>query len=280
MAIITRKPRNASLRFQTFLDSSDITRKTPERRLVIGLRKKAGRNAHGRITVRHRGGGAAQKYRVVDFRRAERDIAGRIASVEYDPNRNVRIGLVTYGNGAKRYILLPEGLSLGDTIIASDKADAKIGNCMPLRSVPVGFMIHNIEMVPGEGGKFARSAGTSAQFVAKTETHATLKMPSGEMRMVPLECWATIGVLGNSDFRNITWGKAGRTRYRGFRPSVRGMAMNPVDHPHGGGEGRSKSGSHPQSPTGKGAKGTRTRNRNKPKSWLIIKRRVNKRKKA
>lgn len=280
MAIITRKPRNASLRFQTFLDSSDITKKTPERRLVIGLKKKAGRNAHGRITVRHRGGGAAQKYRVIDFRRGERDIAGRIASVEYDPNRNVRIGLVVYNNGAKKYMLLPEGLTVGDTIIASEKADAKVGNCMPLRSVPVGFTVHNIEVVPGQGGRFARSAGSSAQYVAKTEEHATLKMPSGEIRMVPLECWATIGVLGNSDFRNITWGKAGRTRHRGFRSSVRGMAMNPVDHPHGGGEGRSKSGAHPQSPTGKGAKGTRTRNHKKPKGRFIIKRRVTKRKKA
>jgi large subunit ribosomal protein L2 len=278
MAIIKRKPRNASLRFQTFLDSSDITKKTPEKSLTVGLKKRAGRNAYGRITVRHRGGGAAQRYRVIDFRRSERDVEGSISAVEYDPNRNVRIGLVFYRNGAKKYILLPEGLGVGDRVIASEKADAKVGNCMPLRSVPVGFMVHNIEMVPGIGGKIARSAGTSAQFVARSDEYATLKMPSGEIRMVPLDCWATIGVLGNSDYRNINWGKAGRTRHRGFRSSVRGMAMNPVDHPHGGGEGRSKSGSHPQSPTGKGCKGTRTRKVNKPKGRFIIKRRVVKRK--
>ncbi|MCA9769994.1 50S ribosomal protein L2 [Candidatus Dependentiae bacterium] len=279
MAIVRRKPRNASLRFQTYLDSSDITKKKPEKGLTVGLRKKAGRNAYGRITVRHRGGGAARRYRVIDFRRSERDIEGRIVSIEYDPNRNVRIGLVVYKNGAKKYILLPEGLGVGDTVMASEKADAKIGNCMPLSSVPVGFMVHNIEMAPGFGGKIARSAGTSAQFIARGDEHATLKMPSGEVRLVPLGCWATIGVLGNSDYRNISWGKAGRTRNRGFRSSVRGMAMNPVDHPHGGGEGRSKSGSHPQSPTGKGCKGTRTRKKKKPSSVYIIRRRVVKRKK-
>lgn len=280
MAIIGRKPRNASLRFQTYLDSSDITKYTPEKSLVIGIKKSGGRNTHGRITVRHRGGGAAKRYRIVDFRRSLRDVEGRLVAIEYDPNRNVRLGLVFYKNGAKRYILLPEGLNIGDLVISSEKADAKVGNCMPLRSVPVGFIVHNIEIVPGSGGLLVRSAGGGAQFVAKDESYATLKMPSGEIRMVSLDCWATIGTLGNSEYRNISWGKAGRTRYRGFRPSVRGMAMNPVDHPHGGGEGRSKSGSHPQSPTGKGCKGTRTRNRKKPKSHLILRRRVVKRKKS
>ncbi|HSW74042.1 MAG TPA: 50S ribosomal protein L2 [Candidatus Limnocylindria bacterium] len=270
MAIRTRKPRNSSLRFQTYIDSSDITKKKPEKSLVFGLKKSGGRNAYGRITVRHRGGGAVRKYRMIDFMRSERDVPGTVASIEYDPNRNVRIGLVTYKNGAKKYILMPEGLAVGSTVIASDKAEAKVGNCLPLRNIPVGFTVHNIEITPGSGGKFARSAGSSVQYMARTEEHATLKMPSGEIRMVPLSCWATVGVLGNADYKNISWGKAGRTRHLGFRPSVRGMAMNPVDHPHGGGEGRSKSGSHPMTPWGKGCKGTRTRVRKNP---LILKRR-------
>jgi large subunit ribosomal protein L2 len=270
MAIRTRRPRNSSLRFQTFLDSRDITKHKPEKSLVVGLRKKGGRNSYGRITVRHRGGGALQKYRVIDFVRDERDINGTVASIEYDPNRNVRIGLVVYQNGAKKYMLMPEGLRVGDVVMAGETAEAKLGNCMPLKNIPVGFTVHNVEVTPGSGGKLARSAGTSIQYVAKTDEHATLRMPSGELRMVPLACWATIGTLGNADYKNINWGKAGRTRHRGFRPTVRGMAMNPVDHPHGGGEGRSKSGSHPMTPWGKGCKGTRTRTR---KSALIIKRR-------
>lgn len=270
MAIVKRKPRNSSLRFQTFIDSTDITTNKPERSLVMGLRKKGGRNAYGRITVRHKGGGAARKYRLIDFKRSERDVVGTLTTVEYDPNRNVRIGLVSYANGAKGYILLPEELRVGSQVIASEKADARVGNALPLSRIPVGFMVHNIEMTPGSGGKLVRGAGTSAQLMAKTEEHATLKMPSGEIRMLPLGCWATVGVLGNADYKNISWGKAGRTRNRGIRPSVRGMAMNPVDHPHGGGEGRSKSGSHPKTPWGKGCKGTRTRVRKNP---LILKRR-------
>lgn len=270
MAIRTRKPRNSSLRAQTFIDTSDLTKKKPEKRLVKGLKKSGGRNAYGRITVRHRGGGAARKYRIVDFARSERDIVGKITAVEYDPNRNTRLALVAYKNGAKSYMLMPDGLTVGSMVLASEKAEAKVGNCLPLRNIPIGFTVHNIEITPGSGGKFARSAGTSVQFVAKTEEHATLRMPSGEVRMVPLQCWATIGVLGNADYKNISWGKAGRKRHLGFRPTVRGMAMNPVDHPHGGGEGRSKSGSHPMSPWGKGSKGTRTRTR---KNSLILKRR-------
>jgi large subunit ribosomal protein L2 len=271
MAIIRRKPRNASLRFQSFLDSSDITQKTPERGLVVGLNKsKGGRNAYGRITVRHRGGGASRKYRLIDFKRDERDVLGTVKTIEYDPNRNVRIGLVVYKNGAKKYILMPSGLQVGTSIMASEQAEAKIGNSLLLRNIPVGFEVHNIEMRPESGGKLVRSAGTAAQIMGKSDTHATLRMPSGEVRMVLLDCWATVGVLGNADYQNISWGKAGRTRHRGFRPSVRGMAMNPVDHPHGGGEGRSKSGSHPRTPWGKGCKGTRTRRR---KNSLIVKRR-------
>lgn len=271
MAIKTRKPRNASLRFQTFLSSTDITTNIPEKSLVVGLKKRGGRNAYGRITVRHRGGGAQRNYRIIDFSRSERDVKGVVKTVEYDPNRNVRIGLVSYVNGAKRYILMPQDLKPGDIVIASEQAEPKVGNALPLRQIPVGFMVHNVEIKPGSGGKLVRSAGASAQIFAKENNYVTLKMPSGEIRMVHEECWATVGVLGNADYKNIIIGKAGRTRHRGFRPTVRGMAMNPVDHPHGGGEGRSKSGSHPVSPWGKGAKGTRTRKRKNP---LIIKRRV------
>ncbi len=270
MAIVTRKPRNSSLRAQTFLSSTDLTTNTPEKSLIVGLRKKGGRNAYGRITVRHRGGGAQRKYRIIDFKRVERDVPGSIVSIEYDPNRNVRIGLVVYENGVKCYILMPDGLGVGAKVLAGTNVDPKTGNCLPLKSIPVGFMVHNIEMRPGSGGKLARSAGMSAQIMAKDDNNVTLKMPSGEIRMVNNNCWATVGVLGNADHKNIVIGKAGRTRHLGFRPSVRGMAMNPVDHPHGGGEGRSKSGSHPTTPWGKGCKGTRTRRRKNP---LILKRR-------
>ncbi len=270
MAIVTRKPRNSSLRFQTFIDTSELTKKKPERRLTSGLSKRGGRNAYGRITVRHRGGGAKRNYRLVDFKRIERGIPGKVVSIEYDPNRNLPIALVVYVTGAKRYILQPQGLTVGSTIMAGSDVEAKIGNCLPLRNIPVGFTIHNVEIFPGSGGKFARGAGTSVQLIAKSDEHATLKMPSGEIRMVHLDCYATVGVLSNADYKNISWGKAGRTRHRGFRPSVRGMAMNPIDHPHGGGEGRSKSGSHPVSPWGKGSKGTRTRKR---ENALILKRR-------
>ena len=270
MAIVKRKPRNASLRFQSFLSSDDLTKKKPEKSLSVGLKKKGGRNAYGRITVRHKGGGARKRYRIIDFSRSIRDVEGRIASVEYDPNRNVRIALVFYANGAKRYILLPEKVKVGDKVMAGVSVEAKVGNSLPLKNIPVGFNVHNIEVKPGSGGTFARSAGSTAQLIGKSEKYATLRMPSSEVRMVHLDCWATVGVLGNADYKNISWGKAGRSRHKGIRPTVRGMAMNPIDHPHGGGEGRSKSGSHPQSPWGKGCKGTRTRKR---KSALIIRRR-------
>lgn len=271
MAIKTRKPVTPSSRFKTFLDTSHLTKKKPEKSLVTGLLKKSGgRNVYGRITTRHKGGGALRKYRLIDFKRAERDVPGTVVAVEYDPNRNVSIGLVHYQSGAKRYILMPQGLQVGSNVLAADSADAKPGNALPLRNIPVGFMIHNIEIKPGSGGTLVRSAGTSAQIMGKDDTHATLKMPSGEIRMIDLACWATIGTLGNADYKNIVIGNAGRKRHLGIRPTVRGMAMNPVDHPHGGGEGRSKSGSHPVSPWGKGCKGTRTRKRRNP---LIIRRR-------
>jgi large subunit ribosomal protein L2 len=270
MAIVTRRPRNPSLRFQTFICNKDLTTTTPAKALVSGLNKKAGRNAYGRITVRHRGGGAPRKYRLIDFKFSEHDVPGRIATVEYDPNRNVRIALVSFLNGAYRYILLPEGLKVGDTVISGENIEVKVGSSTTLANIPVGFFVYNVEIRPGSGGVFARSAGTSVQIMAKEAEYATLKMPSGEIRKVLLKCWATVGVLGNADYKNISWGKAGRTRNRGIRPTVRGMAMNPVDHPHGGGEGRSKSGSHPTTPWGKGCKGTRTRKR---VNQLIIRRR-------
>lgn len=270
MAIVTRKPENASLRFQTFMSNSDITQVTPHKALTVGLKRKGGRNAYGRITMRHQGGGAAQRYRIIDFKRSERNIEGIVSTVEYDPSRNVRIGLVVYKNGVKRYMLLPEGLAVGSRVIAGENVEPTTGNCLPLRSIPVGFVVHNIEMKPGTGGKLVRSAGCGAQIIAKDAEFVTLKMPSNEVRLINLDCWASVGALGNADFKNISWGKAGRSRNRGIRPSVRGMAMNPVDHPHGGGEGRSKSGSHPMTPWGKGCKGTRTRKR---KDAKIIRRR-------
>lgn len=256
------------------MSTADITKKKPQKSLTSRLKKSGGRNAYGRITTRHRGGGVMRKYRMIDFKRTQRDVPGVIVSVEYDPNRNVRIGLVSYKNGAKSYMLLPEGLGVGSAIMAGHDVEVKPGNSLPLANIPAGYTVHNVEIIPGSGGKLARSAGVKIQLVGKTGTHATLKMPSGEIRMVPVKCWATVGTLGNADFKHISWGKAGRTRRRGIRPTVRGMAMNPVDHPHGGGEGRSKSGSHPRSPWGKGAKGTRTRVRKNP---LILKRRKAKR---
>ena len=273
MAIVSRKPRNASLRTQTFVVTKDLTKKRPEKSLTVSLPRKAGRNAYGRITVRHRGGGAARLYRINDFKRLHRDIPGKVTAIEYDPNRNVDIALITYLNGAKAYILRPEGLVDGDSVMAGTDVDVKVGNALPLRSIPVGFTVHNVELTPMQGGKMARSAGTSIQLVSKEGEMAILRVPSGEMRRVHLDCWATIGVLGKAEWRNMCIGKAGRVRHRGFRPTVRGMAMNPVDHPHGGGEGRSKSGSHPQSPWGKGCKGTRTRNKKKNSSRFIITRR-------
>lgn len=270
MAIKTRKPQNASLRFQTFLDLSHLTKKKPEKSLVVGKHNTGGRNAYGRITSRHRGGGAARKYRIVDFKRVDRDVMGTVIAAEYDPNRNVPIALVQFRNGVKRYILLPHGLHVGAHIMAGKDIEPRLGNCLPLRNIPTGFTVHNVEIRPGAGGVFARGAGTSVQLVAKDGHYATLRMPSSEIRLVHLDCWATVGELGNHDYKNITLGKAGRTRHLGQRPQTRGMAMNPVDHPHGGGEGKSKSGSHPMTPWGKGTKGTRTRLRPHP---LRVKRR-------
>ncbi len=264
MAIVTRKPRNSSLRTQQFITYEDLTDKRPEKGLVAPLKKTGGRNAYGRITSRHRGGGAKQIYRIIDFRRVHKEVLGVVKAFEYDPNRNVPITLIQYKNGAKAYILRPEGLKIGDNIVSSEKAEAKVGCSLPLKNIPVGFFVHNVEFTPGLGGKFARSAGCSVQLVGKENEKAILRMPSGEMRLVSLDCWASVGTLANGEFRNMVWGKAGRSRHRGIRPSVRGMAMNPVDHPHGGGEGRSKSGSHPVTPWGKCCKGMRTKKRKNP----------------
>ena len=270
MAVVSRKPRNSSLRMQQFLDFRELTKKDPEKSLLLPLKKTGGRNTYGRITVRHRGGGAKKKYRIIDFKRIQRDVLGVVSSFEYDPNRNVFISLIKYKNGVKSYILKPNGLNIGDEIISSSKAEAKLGNSLPLRNIPVGFFVHNVEIIPGQGGRFARSAGCAVQLLGKENNLAILKMPSGETRTVFLDNWATVGSLSNADYKNITLGKAGRTRHLGFRSSVRGMAMNPIDHPHGGGEGRSKSGSHPVTPWGKCCKGMRTRKR---KSSAILKRR-------
>lgn len=270
MAVIARKPRNSSLRTQTFIVNKDLTKKAPEKSLLGSWRRKGGRNAYGCITVRWRGGGAKKRYRMIDFKREHKNVPGTVIALEYDPNRNLPIALISYKNGAKTYQIQPEGLSVGATIISGTDVDANVGNSLPLGSIPTGFFVHNVEIVPGQGGKFARSAGTSVQLVAKENDLAVLKMPSGEVRTVSLKCWATIGTLSNAEYRNISFGKAGRVRHLGWRPSVRGMAMNPVDHPHGGGEGRSKSGAHPVTPWGKSCKGVRTRKR---KSSAILRRR-------
>lgn len=270
MTIVTRKPRNPSLRTQQYIVDKDLSKKEPERSLVAPLPRTGGRNAYGRITSRHRGGGAKRLYRIVDFKRGQHDVAGVVKAFEYDPNRNLPIALLYYKNGAKGYILKPEGLKLNDEILAGESVEARLGNCLPLKNIPVGFFVHNVELYAGRGGKFARSAGCSVQLTAKENGLAILKMPSGEVRTVSLENWATVGILSNADYKNMVIGKAGRSRRMGIRPSVRGMAMNPVDHPHGGGEGRSKSGSHPVTPWGKSCKGVRTRRR---KSTAILKRR-------
>jgi len=247
-----------------------LTKDEPHKSLTKGVRRSAGRNNAGRITTRHKGGGHKRLYREIDFKYDKKDIPAKIESIEYDPNRSAFISLVLYADGERRYIVAIDGMKVGDTMMVSEKAEIKKGNRLPLKKIPVGTFVHNVELTPGQGGKFARSAGSAVQLLAKEGENAILKMPSGETRLVCLNSWATIGTLANADYKNISLGKAGRSRHKGFRPTVRGMAMNPVDHPHGGGEGRSKSGSHPMTPWGKGCKGRRTRRR---KSAAILKRR-------
>ena len=270
MAIRKAKPTSPGRRFQTYSDYAEVTRPTPEKSLVEPLPKRGGRNVYGRVTTRHQGGGNKSRYRVVDFRRNKDGVPAKVAHVEYDPNRNARIALLHYSDGEKRYILMPNRVKVGDVLQSGAGADIRPGNALPLRNVPVGTVVHNVEMRPGGGGKIARSAGSSVQLVAKEGTKATLRLPSGEMRMVPMDCRATVGEVGNAEAELISVGKAGRARWKGKRPSVRGVAMNPVDHPLGGGEGKSSGGRHPVSPWGK--KEGRTRKK-KPSDALIVRRR-------
>jgi len=272
MATRKLKPTSPGRRFQTISDFAEITRTTPEKSLTKGLSKKAGRNNNGRITMRRRGGGCKTLYRMIDFKRNKLGIPAKVAEIEYDPNRSARIALLHYADGEKRYILAPVGLNQGDTVIAGE-GDIKPGNSMPLNKIPTGTIIHNIELHPGKGGQFCRAAGTYAQLVAKEGKYALLRMPSGEVRKVLASGCATVGQVGNIHHESITIGKAGRSRWLGRRPKVRGVAMNPVDHPLGGGEGRSSGGRHPVSPWGTPAKGYKTRNKKKASSKLIVKRR-------
>ncbi|MFP6626312.1 MAG: 50S ribosomal protein L2 [Deltaproteobacteria bacterium] len=271
MAIKKAKPTSPGRRFQTGSDFAELTKSSPERSLLEPLSKSGGRNVHGRMTVRHRGGGHKRRYRSIDFRRTKEGVPARVASVEYDPNRSANIVLLVYADGDKRYIVAPEGVVVGDRISAGASADIRVGNAMPLASVPLGTVVHNIELKPGGGAKMARSAGTGAQLVAKDAGYALLRLPSGELRNVRQECRATVGSVGNAQHENRTIGKAGRNRWVGKRPSVRGVAMNPVDHPHGGGEGRSK-GNHPTTPWGKPAKGYRTRNNPSSDKYIVARR--------
>ena len=268
------KPTSPGRRFQAYSTYEEVTSREPEKSLLRPLRKKGGRNVNGRITARHRGGGHKRHYRVIDFKRDKIDIPAKVATIEYDPNRSARIALLHYVDGEKRYILAPLNLKVGDTVLSSEKADIKPGNTLPLANIPLGTHIHNIELRLGKGGQIVRSAGTYAQLMAKENRYALIKLPSGEVRMVLLTCKATIGQLGNVIHENIALGKAGRKRWLGRRPKVRGVAMNPVDHPMGGGEGRSSGGRHPCSPWGVPTKGFKTRDKRKKSNRLIVKRRT------
>jgi large subunit ribosomal protein L2 len=263
MALISRKPTSPGRRFQTATDFAEITRSEPEKSLVRTLKKTGGRNCYGRITSRYKGGGHKRRYRLIDFKRNKLEVPAKVASIEYDPNRTTRIALLHYVDGEKRYILAPQDLRVGDTVVSSATADIKPGNTLPLLNIPNGTLVHNVEMKPGKGGQMARSAGSAAQLMAKEGKQAHLKLPSGEVRMVPVECRATIGQLSNVEQENVSLGKAGRKRWVGKRPHVRGVVMNPVDHPMGGGEGKSSGGRHPCTPWGVPTKGYKTR---KPKA--------------
>ena len=271
----TRKinPTSPGQRGMIVSDYQEITTSTPEKSLLKPIKKTAGRNNTGRITCRHKGGGVKKAYRVIDFKREKFGVPATVKTIEYDPNRNVRISLVFYADGEKRYILTPEGLNVGDVILSGLEAPVQTGNAMPLDIIPLGTIVHNIEMEAGRGAKMVRSAGNSAQVMAKEGNYVTIKLPSGEMRMVRKECMATIGALGNSEFKNLKIGKAGRKRYMGIRPTVRGVTMNPCDHPHGGGEGKTGPGGHPKTPWGKPALGYKTRKKNKASDELIVRRR-------
>jgi len=271
MPVRTLKPTSPGRRFMTLLTFDEITKRTPEKRLLVTKKRTGGRNAQGRITTRHIGGGHKRKIRLVDFRRDKAGIPAKVAAIEYDPNRSARLALLFYRDGEKRYIIAPLGLKVGDTVMSGTTADILPGNALPLRNIPAGTTIHNIELSPGKGGQLCRSAGTGAQLVAKEGEMAHVKLPSGEIRLIQVSCTATIGQVGNLDHENVSIGKAGRSRWLGIRPTVRGVAMNPVDHPMGGGEGRGK-GNHPMTPWGKPTKGAKTRRR-KPSDRYIVSRR-------
>jgi large subunit ribosomal protein L2 len=270
MPIRKPKPTSPGRRFVSYPDFAEITKSTPEKRLTEGLKKSGGRNAHGRKTSRHRGGGAKRLYRKIDFKRVKDGVPAKVAAIEYDPNRSARIALLHYMDGDKRYILAPERLRVGMSVQSGEGADITVGNAMPLANMPVGTLVHNVELQPGKGGQLGRSAGTAIQLMAREGGYATLRLPSGEMRMVRQDCRATVGVLGNADHQNVTVGKAGRKRHMGVRPQTRGTAMNPVDHPHGGGEGANPLGNHPQTPWGVPTIGYRTRKKGKKSDRYIV----------
>jgi large subunit ribosomal protein L2 len=272
MAIKSYKPTSPGRRFTTTPEFDEITKTEPEKSLTAPVKRRGGRNNNGRITTRHQGGGHKRLYRIIDFKRDKDGVPGRIAAIEYDPNRSCRIALVFYADGEKRYILAPHKLGVGDMIESGPEADIKVGNALPLGNIPVGTVVHNIELSIGKGGQIARAAGTSAQIMAKEGQYATLRLPSGEMRMINLRCRATVGEIGNAEHENLSTGKAGRSRWRGIRPTVRGTTMNPVDHPHGGGEGSTPPGRHPVTPWGVPTLGHRTRGK-KPSDKYIIRRR-------
>lgn len=276
MAVKKFKPTSPGIRFMTVSDFSNITKSEPERSLVEPLKKRAGRNKQGRLTVRHQGGGHKKLYRIIDFKRDKDNIPAKVASIEYDPNRSSRIALLNYADGEKRYIIAPNGLKVGDVIVSGPDSDIKTGNCLPIRNIPVGTLIHNIELKPKKGAQIVRSAGAYAQLMAKEGNYATLRMPSSEMRLIHIDCRATIGQVGNLEHENITIGKAGRSRWLGKRPTVRGVVMNPCDHPHGGGEGRSPIGRNPVTPWGKPALGAKTRKKKNINDKFIVRRRKTK----
>ena len=274
MGIKTFRPTTPSRRNMTVLTNEEITKKSPEKSLLAVLKKNAGRNNTGKITVRHHGGGQRRKYRIIDFKRNKIDMFATVIGIEYDPNRSANIALIEYEDGTKSYILAPKGLTDGMKVISSETADIKPGNAMPISAIPVGTEIHNIELHKGKGGQLVRTAGVAAQLMAKEGKYAHVRMPSGEMRLIPVDCFATIGVVGNSDHENVSYGKAGRTRHMGIRPTVRGSVMNPNDHPHGGGEGRAPVGhAGPMTPWGKPALGYKTRKKNHRTDKFIVKRR-------
>lgn len=273
MGLKSHKPYTPSRRHMVLSDFAEITKTKPERALVKGKKSMAGRNSAGRISVRHKGGGHKRRYRLIDFKREKFGIPAKVAAIEYDPNRSARIALLHYADGEKRYIVAPAGLDVGTSIMSGPDAEPSLGNALPLASIPVGTTVHNIELVAGRGAQLVRSAGTSAQLMSRENEFAHLKMPSGEIRLIRIDCLATIGRVGNVDHHNIVMGKAGRKRWLGIRPTVRGVAMNPVDHPMGGGEGRTSGGGHPQSPWGLLSKGKRTRNKHKATNKYIVERR-------